>query len=85
MLCFRFSLDSESKNFSLHHKKRPQGLSILYLPSSGIPGQELISSKILSQDLSKAKSLAAEIIENYEDSEYKSRAEYLLNMIKYKV
>lgn len=36
-------------------------------------------------DLAKAKGLAAEIIENYEDSEYKSRAEYLLNVIKYKV
>jgi TolA-binding protein len=36
-------------------------------------------------DLTKAKGLAAEIIENYEDSEYKSRAEYLLNVIKYKV
>jgi TolA-binding protein len=36
-------------------------------------------------NLPKAKNLAAEIIENYENSEYKSRAEILLNMIKYKV
>jgi TolA-binding protein len=57
------------------NKKSPQAPSYLY--SAAKTYLEL-------DDLSKVKELASEIIENYEESEYKRRAEILLNTVKYK-
>jgi len=38
-----------------------------------------------SNNFEKAKELATEIIENYENNEYTGRAEILLNMIQFQV